>query len=116
MVDAREIYSGSDLLEGLGVENLHFKSFCRMSPSDFEALINLVHSMFRTSAESRLIKARHRPHDSGGVSRTPLMYGQQAEPHEPVARAARIACLVTCHIVHITREHSKSHEHENGHE
>jgi hypothetical protein len=29
--------------------------------------------------------------------------------HEPVARAARIACLVTCHIVHITREHSESH-------
>jgi hypothetical protein len=45
--------------------------------------------------------------------RTPLMYRQQAEPHEPVARAARIACLVTCHIVHITREHSKSHEHEH---
>jgi hypothetical protein len=30
-----------------------------------------------------------------------------------VARAARIACLVTCHIVHITREHSESHEHEH---
>jgi hypothetical protein len=28
--------------------------------------------MFRTSAESRLIKARHRPHDSGGLSRTPF--------------------------------------------
>jgi hypothetical protein len=28
-----------------------------------------------------------------------------------VARATRIACLVTCHIVHITREHSESHEH-----
>jgi hypothetical protein len=69
-------------------------------------------SMFRTSAESQLIKARHRPHDSGGLSRTPLMYRQQAEPHEPVARTARITCLVTCHIVHITREHSESHEHE----
>jgi hypothetical protein len=44
------------------------------------------------------------------------MYWQQAEPHEPVARAARIACLVTCHIVHITREHSESHEHEHEHE
>jgi hypothetical protein len=40
------------------------------------------------------------------------MYRQQAEPHEPVACAARIACLVTCHIVHITRERSESHEHE----
>jgi hypothetical protein len=66
------------------------------------------HSMFRTSAESRLIKARHRPHDSGGLSRTLLMYWQQAEPHEPMARAARIVCLVTCHIVHITREHTES--------
>jgi hypothetical protein len=28
---SREIYSGSDLLEDLGVENLHFKTFCRMS-------------------------------------------------------------------------------------
>jgi hypothetical protein len=45
-----------------------------------------------------------------------LMYRQQAEPHEPVARAARIACLVTCHIVHITREHSESHEDEHEHE
>jgi hypothetical protein len=72
-VDGREIYSGSD------------------------------HSMFRRSAESRLIKASHRPHDSGSASRTPLMYRQQAEPHEPVARAARITCLVTCHIVHMTR-------------
>jgi hypothetical protein len=42
-----------------------------------------------------------------------LMYRQQAEPHEPVACAARIACFVTCHIVHITREHSESHEHEH---
>jgi hypothetical protein len=25
-----------------GMENLYFKTFCRMSPSDFEALINLV--------------------------------------------------------------------------
>jgi hypothetical protein len=66
----------------------------------------------RTSAESRLIKARHHPHDSGGLSRTPLMYRQQEEPHEPVACAARFACLVTCHIVHITRDHSESHEHE----
>ncbi|PNF15883.1 hypothetical protein B7P43_G08001 [Cryptotermes secundus] len=48
---------------------------------------SFVHSMFRTSAESRLIKARHRPHDSNGLSRTPLMYRQQAEPREPVARA-----------------------------
>ncbi|PNF25629.1 hypothetical protein B7P43_G03830 [Cryptotermes secundus] len=39
---SREIYSGSDSLEALGVENLHFKTFCRMSSSDFEALINLV--------------------------------------------------------------------------
>jgi hypothetical protein len=69
--------------------------------------------MFRTTAESRLIKARHRPHDSGGLSRTPLMYRHQAQPHEPKARAASIACLVTCHIVHITREHSESHEHEH---
>jgi hypothetical protein len=45
-----------------------------------------------------------------------LMYRQQAEPHEPVAHAARIACLVTCHIVHITREHSESHEHKHKHE
>jgi hypothetical protein len=45
-----------------------------------------------------------------------LMYRQQAEPHEPVARPARIACLVTCHIVHITREHSESHEHAHEHE
>jgi hypothetical protein len=30
---SREIYSGSDLLEDLGVENLHFKAFCHMSPS-----------------------------------------------------------------------------------
>jgi hypothetical protein len=45
-----------------------------------------------------------------------LMYRQQAEPHELVARAARITCLVTCHIVHITREHSESHEHEHEHE
>jgi hypothetical protein len=44
------------------------------------------------------------------------MYRQQAEPHELVARAARIACLVTCHIVHITREHNESHEHEHEHE
>jgi hypothetical protein len=43
---------------------------------------------------------------------TPLMYRQQAEPHEPVACAARITCLVTCHIIHITREHSESHKHE----
>jgi hypothetical protein len=42
-----------------------------------------------------------------------LKYRQEAQPHEPVARAARIACLVTCHIVHITREHSESHEHEH---
>jgi hypothetical protein len=41
------------------------------------------------------------------------MYRQQAEPYEPVARAARIACLVTSHIVHITREHSESHEQES---
>ena len=34
--------SRSDLLDDLEVENLHFKTFCRMSPSDFEALINLV--------------------------------------------------------------------------
>jgi hypothetical protein len=72
-----------------------------------------VESFVHTSAESRLIKAHHRPHDSGGLFRTPLMYRQQAKPHEPVARAARIACLVTCHIVHITREHSESHEHEH---
>jgi hypothetical protein len=45
--------------------------------------------------------------------RTLLMYRQQEEPHEPVARAAHIASLVTCHIVHITREHSESHEHEH---
>jgi hypothetical protein len=45
--------------------------------------------------------------------KTPLMYRQQAEPHEPVARAAHIACLVTCHMVHVTREHSESHEHEH---
>jgi hypothetical protein len=44
---------------------------------------------------SRLIKARHRPHDSGGLSRTPVIYQQQAEPHKPVACAAHIACLVT---------------------
>jgi hypothetical protein len=43
--------------------------------------------------------------------RTPLMYRQQAEPHEPVARAARIASLLTCHVVLIIREHSESHEH-----
>jgi hypothetical protein len=87
-----------------------------MSPSDFESLINLVGPKIAkadsTSAESRLIKARHRPHDSDGFSRTPLRYRQQAEPNEPVARAARISCLVTCHIVHITREHSESHQHE----
>jgi hypothetical protein len=88
------------------VENLHFKTFCRIVES-------FVHSMFRTSEESRLIKVRHRPHDSGGLSRTLLMYRQQAELHELVARAARIACLVTCHIVHITREPSESHEHEH---
>jgi hypothetical protein len=40
------------------------------------------------------------------------MYRQQAEPHEPLVRAARIACLVT-YIVHITREHSESHKHEH---
>jgi hypothetical protein len=74
---SREIYSGSD------------------------------HYMSRTSAESRLIKACHRPHDSGGLLRTLLMYRQQVEP-----RAARTACLVTCHIVHIIREHRESHEHE----
>jgi hypothetical protein len=76
-------------------------------------LESFVHSMFRTSAESRLIKARHRPHDSGGLSGSPLLYRQQGEPHEPVDSEARIACLVTCHIVHITREHSESHEHEH---
>jgi hypothetical protein len=108
MVDGREIYTGSDLLEVLAVENLHFKSFRHMSPS----VESFIHSMFRTSAESRLIKARHRPHNSGGLSRTPFMYRQQAELHEQVARVARIACLVTCHIVHITREHSESHVHE----
>jgi hypothetical protein len=44
------------------------------------------------------------------------MYRQQAEPHEPVARAARIACLVTCHIGPISREHSESPEPEHEHE
>jgi hypothetical protein len=77
MVYGWEIYSGSDFLEDLGVENLHFRSFCRMSPS----VESVVHST-----------------------------------HEPVARAARIACLVTCHIVLITREHSESHEQEHEHE
>lgn len=39
---SREIYSGTDLLGDLRVDNLHFKTFCRMSLSDFDALINLV--------------------------------------------------------------------------
>ena len=34
-------YSGNDLCD-LSVENLHFRTFCRMSYSDFDALINLV--------------------------------------------------------------------------
>jgi hypothetical protein len=77
---------------------------------------SFVHSMFRTSAESQLIKAPRRPHDSGGLSRTPLMYQQQAEPREPVPRVAIIACLVTCHISHIAHEHSELHEDEHEHE
>ena len=39
---SRDRYSGSDLLCDLRVENLHFRTFCRMSYSDFDALINLV--------------------------------------------------------------------------
>ena len=35
-------YSGSDLLCDLRVENLHFRTFCRMSYSDLDALMNLV--------------------------------------------------------------------------
>jgi hypothetical protein len=35
-------HSGSDLLCDLRVENLHFMTFCRMSYSDFDALISLV--------------------------------------------------------------------------
>jgi hypothetical protein len=36
---SRDRYSGSDLLYDLRVENLHFSTFCRMSCSDFDALI-----------------------------------------------------------------------------
>jgi hypothetical protein len=39
---SRDTYSGSDILCDLKVENLHFRTFCRMSYSDFDALINLV--------------------------------------------------------------------------
>jgi hypothetical protein len=39
---SRDRYSGSDILCDLRVENLHFRTFCRMSYSDFDALINLV--------------------------------------------------------------------------
>ena len=39
---SRDRYSGSDLLCDQRVENLHFRTFCRMSYSDFDALINLV--------------------------------------------------------------------------
>ena len=39
---SRDRYSGSDLLCDLRVENLHFRTFCRMSYSDFDALIDLV--------------------------------------------------------------------------
>jgi hypothetical protein len=39
---SRDRCSGSDLLCDLRVENLHFGTFCRMSHSDFDALINLV--------------------------------------------------------------------------
>ena len=41
--ESRSKYSGSDMLNDLMQnENLHFKMFCRMSPTDFENLINLV--------------------------------------------------------------------------
>ena len=39
---SRDRYSGSDLLCDLRVENLHFRTFCRMSYSDFDAFINLI--------------------------------------------------------------------------
>ena len=39
---SRDRYSGSDLLCALRVENLHFRIFCRMSYSDFDALISLI--------------------------------------------------------------------------
>ena len=39
---SRHTYSGSDILCDLKVENLHFRTFCRMSYSDFDTLINLV--------------------------------------------------------------------------
>ena len=39
---SRDRYSGSGLLCDVRVENLHFRTFCRMSYSDFDALINLV--------------------------------------------------------------------------
>ena len=39
---SRGRYSGSDLMCDLRVENLRFRTFCRMSYSDFDALINLV--------------------------------------------------------------------------
>ena len=38
---SRDRYSGSDILCDLRVENLHFRTFCRMSYSDFDALIGL---------------------------------------------------------------------------
>jgi hypothetical protein len=38
---SRDRYSGSDLCD-LRVENLHFRNFCRMSYSEFDALISLV--------------------------------------------------------------------------
>jgi hypothetical protein len=38
----RDRYSGNDLLCELRYENLHFRTFCRMSYSDFDELINLV--------------------------------------------------------------------------
>jgi hypothetical protein len=39
---SRERYSGSDFLCDVSVENLYFRTFCRMSYSDFDALISLV--------------------------------------------------------------------------
>jgi hypothetical protein len=40
----------------------------------------------------------------------PLMYRQQSEPHEPVARAA---CVGTSEPVHIQTSHDREPEHEH---
>nr|CAI5832944.1 unnamed protein product [Callosobruchus analis] len=38
----REVYIGKNPLRDLRVDNLHFKTFCRVSPSDFDTILNLV--------------------------------------------------------------------------